>query len=131
MALTMAMTVFVAHQAKAQIDNAVKKQITLTKTSLSGTDTATADILIDNTVVSVELIATKTSGTVAGMVYLWGYDLKGTNKVKVDSLTVTNISGDQWNLITIPERTKYSKYSAQFLSTGGVWVPKLYNMRRP
>ena len=101
------------------------------KTSLSSADTAYAlSGVITSTHKSVEIDATKTSGTVGGKVYFQGKILSTSTWVSIDSLTVGNTSGLQYNLITVPSTLKYSDYRVYFLSTGGVWVPAVYTLRR-
>ena len=129
----------ICQPAHAQMDNAVKKSLTVynasltvAKTSLTGSaDTAIAKVVIDNTVLAVEGIGLKTGGTVAAKIYLVGYDIKGTNSVRLDSLVLTDKAGDQWKQFAIPDRTGYSKYELHFISTGGTWSPSAYNIRRP
>lgn len=106
------------------------KTVTLSKASLSSTDTAFVVLSPDASFVSLELKAVKTSGTPAGKGYVYGIYPDGTNSTKLDSLTVTNVATDQTLMFTIPTRIIYKSYKIQFVSSGGVWVPTLYTLRR-
>ncbi|NNV57386.1 hypothetical protein [Limnovirga soli] len=106
------------------------KTVTLSKSSLSSTDTAYVVVSPDASYVSLELKAVKTSGTPAGKGYVYGIFPDGTNSTKLDSLTVTNVATDQTLLFAIPARINYKAYKIQFVSSGGVWVPTLYSLRR-
>ncbi len=112
-----------------ETDAQIVKQVTLSKASLSSTDTSYINITPDNTYVSVEFHGNKTSGTVAGKIYVLGLALNGSGYDKLDSLAITNVTTDQWKLY--PFRYKdYKTYQIQFLSTGGIWVPTAFTLRR-
>jgi hypothetical protein len=104
--------------------------ITPTKTSLSSTDTAYSSLPITSVVKSIEIGATKTSGTVGGKVYFLAQTLDGATWEKLDSMSVANSAGLQYKLITTPANLIYKAYKFQYLSTGGVWVPSAYYLRR-
>lgn len=114
-----------AQESKAQL----VKAVTPTKTSLSAADTAAAVLPLDKTATSVEMGGTKTSGTVGGKIYFQGLNLKGDTWVKIDSLSITNTSGYQYKQIAVTT-FPYASYRFYFLSTGGVWAPTAYYLRR-
>lgn len=125
--LLLAVMAFAYTPTHAQIPKAVAPS----KTSLSAADTASAVIPIDGTVQSVQIGATKTSGTVAGKIYWQGLTLDGATWVKLDSMTVANSAGLQYKLITMGTAPFiYLSYRFYYLSTGGVWVPSGYYLKR-
>lgn len=101
----------------------ISKAVTPTKTPLTlSADTAYAVLPIDNTVISIEMRGVKTSGTVGGKIYLLGLAPDGTNWDKLDSLSIANVSTQQYKIITMASKP-YIQYKFQYLSTGGTWVP--------
>ncbi len=116
--------------ATTQVHAQIVKAITPTKDSLSSTDTGYAVIAMTSEVKSIECGGTKSSGTVGGKIYLLGQTLDAATWVKIDSLTIANSAGLQYKLITAPEALIYSAYKFQYLSTGGVWYPKAWYLRR-
>lgn len=132
-ALSMALILFISNCAHAQLvkSETIKSTAGVAKTSLSSTDTAYAlSGVITAAHKSIEIGATKTSGTVGGKVYFQGKNLDGASWVNLDSMTVANSAGLQYKLITVPATLIYSDYRFQFLSTGGVWAPAAYTLRR-
>ena len=123
--LTIAVLLFSVN-AHAQI----VKPVTPSKTSLSSTDTANAVLPIDNTVTAIEMSGTKTSGTVGGKIYYQGLNLKGDTWTSLDSLTISNTAGYQHKRIAITTPLPYASYRFYYLSTGGVWAPGAYYLRR-
>lgn len=95
--------------------------ITLSKASLSSTDTSTATITADDYVRSFTVVATKTSGTVAGTIYFYGSG-NGTNFDLLDSLTVANTSGAQYKTFKPALPLVYYQYKITTYSTNGGWT---------
>lgn len=73
---------------------------------------------------------TKTSGTVGGKIYYQGLNLKGDTWTNLDSLTIANSAGYQFKRIAITTPLPYAGYRFYYLSTGGVWAPTAYYLRR-
>jgi hypothetical protein len=110
-------------------DAQINKSVTLSKASVSGTDTATATITADDYVKSFTVVATKTSGTVAGKIYFYGSG-DGTNYDKLDSLTMADAAGAQFKTFKPLLPLVYYKYKVTALSTGGVWTVALKQLER-
>ncbi len=102
----------------------------VTKTSFTTTDTGYAITqTINADYKSVEVGGTKASGTPAGKIYFQGKTPDGT-WVHLDSLAITNTTGLQSKLITVPTNLIYADYRVYILSTGGTWTPVVYTLRR-
>jgi hypothetical protein len=129
-AMLAAFTVFFVMPTVSQAQ--IVKTIATSKASLSGADTANATIPVEATIKSVQFGGTKTSGTVGGKIYLQGLTLDGGTYVNLDSLTISNTAGLQYKLVAFHSALPliYQSYRFYYLSTGGVWVPKAYYLRR-
>ena len=96
------------------------------KTSVSGTDTATGTIIMPySKVASFTMTVTRTSGTQAGKVYVYGYNTGVGSKVLLDSATFSgNTSVAYANFNAISNSAKFSqlafyKYQFYLLNTSG------------
>lgn len=118
--LLVASLLVVTENAKAQFQKA-----SWSKASVSGTDTATATLTMPySTVASFTLTVTRTSGTQAGKVYVYGYDQAVGEKVLLDSATFsgnTSVAYAKWNNMTNAKFSQLSfyKYQFYFLNTSG------------
>lgn len=92
-----------------------------TKTALSSTDTAQAVITASDYFRSLTVVATKTTGTVAGTAYFYGSG-NGTNYDLLDSLTVANTSGAQYKTFKSTFPLSYYKFKVVIYSTNGGWT---------
>ena len=102
----------VTQHAEAQI----VKQVTLSKTTLTNTDTSKITLSVDQTVLSVEASVTKTSGTVAGTVKLQG-TFDGVNFDDLNTLTLADQALNR-KVMAIPTPLVYPVYRLIFLSSG-------------
>ena len=109
--------------ANAQISSNVTLLSTAgaSKTSVTNADTATAIITASDYFRSTTVVATKTSGTVAGTIYWYGSG-NGTNYDLLDSLVVANTSGAQYKTFKPSLPLNYYKFKVYILSTNGVWT---------
>lgn len=96
------------------------------KTSVSGTDTATGTITMPfSTVASFTMAVTRTSGTQAGKVYVYGYNTVVGSKVLLDSATFsgnTTVAYANWNHVSNPTvfgQLPFYKYQFYLLNTSG------------
>ena len=99
-------------QSHAQIVTAV----TLSKATLTNTDTAKSFLAVDKSVVSVEVAVSKTSGTVAGVV-----KLQGTfDKVNYDDLNTLTLADQALNrkMMAVSTPLVYPFYRIIFISSG-------------
>ncbi len=115
-----AATIF-AGLAPQKADAQISRSITLSKASLSSTDTSTATITADDYTRSFTVVATKTGGTVAGTVYFYGSG-NGTNFDLLDSLVVANTSGAQYKTFKPVIPLVYYQYKITTYSTNGTWT---------
>lgn len=97
------------------------KSVSLSKAALSSTDTSTATITADDYTRSFTVVATKTSGTVAGTIYFYASG-NGTNFDLLDSLTVANTSGAQYKTFKPAVPLVYYQYKITAFSTSGGWT---------
>lgn len=96
------------------------------KTSVSGTDTATGTIVMPfSTVASFTMTITRTSGTQAGKVYVYGYNTAIGSRTLLDSATFSgNTSVAYANFNHVSNSAKfgqlaYYKYQFYLLNTSG------------
>ncbi len=94
----------------------IVKTVTLSKTTLTNTDTARSNISADKTVLSVEVSVVKTSGTVAGTVKLQG----SFDAVNFDDLNTLTLADQALNrkVMAIPTPLIYPVYRIIFISSG-------------
>jgi hypothetical protein len=123
----------VTSKAEAQLQKA-----SWSKTSVSGTDTATATLTMPfSTVASFTMTVTRTSGTQAGKVYVYGYDQVVGEKTLLDSATFssnTSVAYAKWNNTTNAKFSQLSFYKYQFylLNTSGAATLDVVGLvRRP
>lgn len=88
------------------------------KTVSTNTDTAIAIIKLAsyNEALTIQAIVNKTSGTIAGKVYLYG-SLDATNYDKLDSLTLSD-QAVNFKHFTVSPPAKYYAYQLQYVATG-------------
>ena len=118
----------VTHTAQAQIT----RQITIAAAddTLTNTDTANVTLVFDQSWKSVEVWVKEVSGTTGGSVYFMGEYLHGTDFVKLDSLTLSDVTTAQYKLITVPTTRLYKSFKLQYLHAGtGVMEIKAYYVR--
>lgn len=108
------MAAFAPQTADAQI----LRSVTLSKTSLSGTDTSTGTITADDYVRSFTVVATKTGSSPTGKVYFYGSG-DGTNYDLLDSLAVANVAGAQYKTFKPALPQVYYKYKIAAYTAGG------------
>ncbi|MEI8142838.1 MAG: hypothetical protein WCG90_08230 [Chitinophagia bacterium] len=113
--------VFVAQTANAQFQKG-----SWSKTSVSGTDTATGTITMPfSTVASFTMTVTRTSGTQAGKVYVYGYNTVVGSRVLLDSATFSgNTTVAYANFNHVSNSGKFTqlpfyKYQFYLLNTSG------------
>ncbi len=131
--LLVASLLVVTQSATAQFQKA-----SWSKTSVSGTDTATATLTMPfSTVASFTMTVTRTSGTQAGKVYVYGYDQAVGGKTLLDSATFsgnTSVAYARWNNTTNAKFNQLSFYNYQFylLNTSGAATLDVVGLvRRP
>lgn len=131
--LLVASLLVVTQSATAQLQKA-----SWSKTSVSGTDTATATLTMPfSTVASFTMTVTRTSGTQAGKVYVYGYDQVVGEKTLLDSATFsgnTSVAYAKWNNTTNTKFSQLSFYKYQFylLNTSGAATLDVVGLvRRP
>lgn len=107
----------------------MNKSVTLSKSSLSGTDTATATITADDYTKSFTVIATKTGSSPTGKVYFYGTG-DGTNYDLLDSLTVANVAGAQYKTFKPALPLVYYKYKVSAFTAGGTLTIALKQLER-
>jgi hypothetical protein len=104
----------------------------LTKQTLTNTDTSYIIYQAESSTKNIMVRLTKTSGTPAGKVYLYG-TIDETNYDLLDSLTVTNVA-TQYKYFTYAgtlDALQYYKYKIIFYQTGtAVTIPKFYVLKR-
>lgn len=115
--LIVASILFTVSQATAQIVS-IKTGVStasVAKTTLTNADTAFVNFEADASVKSITAWDVKTSGTVAGKVYLQG-TVEGTTWDKLDSLTRSD--GDNHKTFAIPNPSIYAKYRLSWYQSG-------------
>lgn len=110
-ALVLAVTVLPDH-AHAQI----VKPVTLSKTTLTNTDTSKATLSVDRSVASIEVKVVKTSGTVAGTVKLQG-TFDGINYDDLNTLTLSDQILNR-KVMAISTPLIYPGYRLIFIASG-------------
>lgn len=123
----------VTQSATAQLQKA-----SWSKTAVSGVDTATGTLTMPfSTVASFTMTVTRTSGTQAGKVYVYGYDQAVGEKTLLDSATFsgnTTVAYANWNNTTNAKFSQLSFYKYQFylLNTAGAATLDVVGLvRRP
>jgi len=102
----------------------------MSKTTLTAPDTASASIAVDNTTKSVKAYITRTSGTLAGKVYLIA-DFGDGDYAKLDSADLVNGATFKSKVFTIPTPLIYGTYKIQVITSGtSVCVPTAKRLRR-
>lgn len=96
------------------------------KPTVSGTDTSTGTIAVPfSTVASFTFSATRTSGTHAAKVYIYGYDKSVGEKTLLDSATIsgnTTVAYAKWNNTTNSAKfgqLSFYRYQFYVLNTSG------------
>lgn len=119
--IAFAAMVFVAQTANAQFQKG-----SWSKTSVSGADTATGTITMPfSTVASFTMTVTRTSGTQAGKVYVYGYNTVVGSKTLLDSATFagnTSVAYANFNHVSNPTvfaQLPFYKYQFYLLNTSG------------
>lgn len=98
------------------------------KTTLTNVDTGYVDFVVDGSTESIEAIDLKTSGTVAGKIYLIA-SVSGLKWYKLDSLARSD--GDNNKVFEIPAKLNHAKYRLQWIQSGtAVSTFKAYLHRR-
>jgi hypothetical protein len=116
-----------------QVTNAqIRRTITPTKDSISGTDTMYANFTGASTMKSFTVYLTRASGYIRGKIYLMG-SVNSSTYDKIDSLTVTNLAAQNktFNAGASNGYLIYRYYRFQFLSdTSGVQKAVVYQLER-
>lgn len=123
----------ITQSATAQLQKA-----SWSKTAVSGADTATGTLSMPfSTVASFTMTVTRTSGTQAGKVYVYGYDQAVGEKTLLDSATFsgnTTVAYAKWNNTTNAKFSQLSFYKYQFYllnTTGAATLDVVGLVRRP
>ena len=85
------------------------------KTTLTNVDTGYVDFKVDPSTQSIEAVDLKTSGTVAGKVYLIA-TVSGLKWYKLDSLDRSD--GDNSKVFDIPAKKNHARYRLQWIQSG-------------
>lgn len=115
--LIMASLLFMVSQSTAQIVTTKTGVSTasVAKTTLTNTDTGYVNFEVDATTKSITAWDVKTSGTVAGTIYL-SATVEGTTWDRIDSLTRANSNNHK--VFTIPSPNIYAKYRLEWIQSG-------------
>lgn len=116
------------HHADAQI----VRQLTIAAAddTLTNADTATVTLLFDGSFKTAEAWIKEVTGTTGGTIYFQGETLHGSVWEDLDSLTLSDVTTEQFKLFVVPNPRRHKSYRFKYIKSGtGTAEIKAYTLR--